>query len=359
MEQPVHRAERGSRRALVLALVSAVIVIGAVLLAALVGPRAQPEPPAGSDAARTLDSLRLVDDYPLYVMTYAGDYGFDAYLEGLSAGAPHPDRVARAIEGAGCSTFVARSPQGDVIMGRNFDWVHHAALLLFTDPPGGYASASMVDMGDMGFENGVTPSANRSGLLDAPFIPIDGLNEAGLAVSIMAVPSAEQAAEPARPTLISVEITRLLLDHAASVDEALALMGGYAIDWGGGPELHYLLADTSGRSVVVEFVGGEMVAVESDDPWQIATNFVLHGADPAQRPRLCGRYAVMQQALETAGGQLADDEAMSLLASVAQEGSAAPTMWSVLYNLSSGEISVVVGRRYEAVHTFTLAPAGD
>ena len=33
-----------------------------------------------------------------------------------------------------------------MVYGRNFDWQYSPALLLFTNPPDGYASVSMVDI---------------------------------------------------------------------------------------------------------------------------------------------------------------------------------------------------------------------
>jgi hypothetical protein len=41
---------------------------------------------------------------------------------------------------------------------------------------------------------------------------------------------------------------------------------------------------------------------------------------------------------------------MELLADVAQPG----TQWSVVYGLSTGQIDVVMGRQYDAPHTFYL-----
>ena len=39
-----------------------------------------------------------------------------------------------------------------MLYGRNFDWQYSPALLLFTDPPDGYASVSMVDIAYLGFD---------------------------------------------------------------------------------------------------------------------------------------------------------------------------------------------------------------
>ena len=56
-----------------------------------------------------------------------------------------------------CTTYTAHTPQGETLLARNFDWYRHPAMLLFTDPPDGYASASMVDLSYLGFDRPITP----------------------------------------------------------------------------------------------------------------------------------------------------------------------------------------------------------
>lgn len=309
------------------------------------------------DHTRTLNSLQKVNDYPLYTMTYYGDYGFDALLEAGEMPAV-PGRVAR-LQGDACSTITAWSGDDERLMGRNFDWIHHAALLLYTDSPTGYASATMVDIAYLGFDEEIPADSDLTSLLDAPFWPMDGMNEHGLAVSQMAVPTASLIVDPDKPTLDSLGVIRLVLDHARTVDEAIDLVGGINIDWEGGPTLHYLFTDANGDSAVVEFIGGEMVVTREDTPWQVATNFNLYGIDPEQRPAHCWRYAQAQETLADSGGQLSGAAFRDLVASIAGDWGDAETMWSVIYNLTSGEIEVVMGRRFDEVDRFVLEMAGD
>ena len=42
-----------------------------------------------------------------------------------------------------------------MLLGRNFDWYEHPALILFTDPPDGYASVSMVDISYLGVKGDI------------------------------------------------------------------------------------------------------------------------------------------------------------------------------------------------------------
>lgn len=141
------------RKWLVIGLVVLLIlVLGAAIWlgARMFGNKNTPE-------GRTLASLDKIDDFPLYVMHYYADYGFDEFLQtGYRAAAP-------AVEmGLACSCFAARTPDGDRIFGRNFDWMHRPTLVLFTHPDDAYDSVSIVDLDYLGFtERGPGPGARQ------------------------------------------------------------------------------------------------------------------------------------------------------------------------------------------------------
>ena len=138
----------------------------------------------------TLASLEKVDEYPLYTMHFQGAY--DQRVVPAGAGAAP---AAHAGPSWGCALFAALGDEQDMFYGRNFDWDYSPALLLFTDPPDGYAAVSMVDIGYLVGEEAAgrlleLPLAERAALLDAPFWPFDGMNEWGLAIGMAAVPAA-------------------------------------------------------------------------------------------------------------------------------------------------------------------------
>jgi hypothetical protein len=316
----------------VLALMAAVVVT----LVTVSGPFVQ--------TARTLNSLKQMNDYPLYTMTYYGAYNFGDYLR---TGAPDLGAVMPPGEMAwSCSVFAALAPGADPLFGRNFDWNNYAALLLFTHPPGGYASVSVVDLGILGYYG----PEDRQRLLDAPYFPIDGLNDQGLAVGMMAVPVGQGTSDPDKLTIGSLQIIRLLLDQAAGVEEALTLMASYNISFTGGPPLHYLLADRSGQSVVVEFIQGEMRVLPAGNSFQVATNFIIEDKNIDQQQQSCQRFKTAYNVLDQAGGRLNRQAAMSLLGDISQPN----TMWSVVYDLANAEVDISVGRNYAQVHEFKL-----
>jgi hypothetical protein len=305
----------------------------------------------------TLGSLRKVDDHPLYTMTYVGDY--------ISATAIRSERTVRvtAEQPTGetaawaCSLFAALGDANAMLYGRNFDWDHSPALLLFTDPPDGYASVSMVDIAYLRF----TPAElrdltalsqeKRRPLLDAPWLPFDGMNEHGLAIGMAAVPASALPHDPAKPTIGSLGIIREMLDHARTVVEAVAVMEGYNVEMEGGPSVHYLIADATGAAVLVEFYRGEMAVIPNTASWHQATNFLRSAVGEASVPGRCGRYDAITEHLAASAGRSTAQDALELLRDVSQPG----TQWSVVYGMHTGDVDIVMGRAYDTVHHFQLS----
>jgi hypothetical protein len=305
------------------------------------------------DQAATLGSLEQVNGYPLYTMHYQGAYAYPLDSPGrFSVAAVFTDRGPSW----GCSLFAALYDPQSLLYGRNFDWEYSPALLLFTDPPDGYASVSMVDIAYLGYAGSRAvdladaPLRDLRDLLDAPALPFDGMNERGLAVGMAAVPAGDMIPDPHKETIDSLMVIRMILDHAQNVDEAVTILGSYNLDWGSGPPLHYLVADVSGRSVLVEFYQGEMVTIYNDQPWHLATNFLRASVGDSPEGQ-CWRYDKISQRMTETGGNLSTQEAMELLSVVSQD----ITQWSVVYNMSAGQVSVVMGREYEVVQQFSLS----
>lgn len=310
------------------------------------------------DAIASLRSLKQVDDYPLYTMQYIGEYALNRpeaqYPTAMTidASAIFSPNLAASWS---CSLFATLADYENKLYGRNFDWIFSPALLLFTSPPDGYASVSMVDIAYLDVTTGESQNLTNlplellQGLLEAPAWPFDGMNSQGLAIGMATVPDGKMPIDPDKPTLDSLMVIRESLDHAANVAQALEIFNRYNIDMSGGPTLHYLLADNTGEAVLVEFYQGEMRIMPNTAPYHLATNFLLSAVNTSPVGQ-CWRYDVIRETLETEQGSLSTETALQLLASVAQDS----TQWSIVYDMTSLEVSVVAGQQYEQVHTFTL-----
>jgi len=325
-------------------------LIALVLLLAAASTVEWGQPPEATEPQSdepVLTGFRKVDDYPLYVAHINGDYGFSEYL--ATGETPLMDGIHRP----GCTVFTAICG-GGTLMGRNFDFPSNPALLLYTDPPEGYASVSMVDLFYLGYSMENPPQeGDLDGLLAAPHMPFDGMNEKGLAVGIAAIPEAHAPISGEKTTIGEIQAIRLLLDYAGDVDEALALLEDYNVEMTT-PPIHYMISDRSGESVVVEYIRGEMHMIREELPYQVMTNFIVHGS-PTGQDAPCWRYRAVHGGLEGSNGALSTGEAMDLLS----EASQSSTIWSIVYETSTGEIHVAMGRCYERAHAFSLNMTGE
>ncbi len=297
----------------------------------------------------TLASLERIDDYPLYTMRYVGDYRrtFPEVSE----------LPGRWVAAWACSLFAALGDPDSRLYGRNFDWQYSPALLLFTNSPDGYASVSMVDIGYLVDADKVgdlteLPLDERQALLYAPLLPFDGMNERGLVIGMAAVPPGNVPPHPNKETIDSLMVMREVLDHAQDVDEAVAILQSYNVDWGSGPPLHYLVADRSGQAMLVEFYTGQIVFIPNAEPWHQATNFLRASVGESAEGQ-CWRYDRIHARLAEVEGRLTTQGAMDLLSRVSQES----TQWSVVYDMSAGGVSVAMGRAFDRVYTFSLTDA--
>ena len=316
---------------ILLLLLAVVIVALAVLLYAPV---------------RTMASLEKVDDFPLYVMKYRGGYFFDLFTEEGIEWSVY-QKVYKAANPDACTSLAALNPDGQAVFGRNFDWKHRSSLLLFTDPPGGYASVSMVDLYYLGLEGmQEIPWSKRFILLGAPYATIDGMNECGVAIAQNAVPRKKFPKDPNKPTLLNSQIVRLVLDHAKDVDEALTLIRQYNIDFAD-TCVHFHIADVSGKSAIVEYMDDGISIVRGEKNWQVSTNY-LFSEEPQPD---CWRYNKASESLVKENGDITDSQAMNILQGTSQES----TTWSAVYNMSTGGINLAMGKDYDDVHTFELS----
>jgi hypothetical protein len=312
-----------------------------------------PDGLSASDAA-ALRSLERVDDHPLYTMTLTGNYQPSSNIPTENSQRAQLTDIPKNSLGWGCSLFASFADPQAMLYGRNFDWEYSPALLLFIRPNDGYASVSMVDMAYLGFTQEQlaalekTTLGERTALLQAPFLPFDGMNDQGLVIGMAAVSPGDVPDDPDKPTIGSLGMIREVLDHAANVEEAVKIMQAYNIDFTGGPPLHYLMADARQRATLVEFYAGKMTIIENEANWHAATNFLL--AEAGENPHgWCDRYDRITQQL-SGDDTLSTQEALALLKSVSQNS----TQWSLVYDYSHRTVQAVMGRHYDTVHSFSL-----
>lgn len=318
-------------------------------------------------ATNTVENL----EPDLYALEYSGDYGFHAFLERggaasdedvadylvefLSRGFYKPNETAPA-KAFGCSTVCVREQTGQVVFGRNYDWAPCSAMIVHTKPKQGYESVSTCCLDFLGFGENYRPTAslmNKIMSLAAIYVPMDGMNEKGLMVAdLMAGDKEATHQDTGKPDLTTTTAIRLLLDQAATVAEALDLLGQYDMHGSMDAAHHLSIADAGGRSVVVEYIQGEMVVTETP----IVTNHYLSPGEKfgigSEQSHL--RFDSLSRQLEK--GETNVDR---MLRSVAQrnypqsQDGYEKTMWSIVYRPADNTANFYFAENYE--HSYRLA----
>jgi len=164
----------------------------------------------------------------------------------------------------------------------------------------------------------------------------------------MAIDHAEPPFDPAKKTIGEIEALRLVLDYAKNTDHAIDLIKKYNVRMEI-PPIHYLIADSSGHSAVIEFVNNKMIVMRNSEPWQVSTNFIIHGSG-APLNVSCWRYNRAYNTLKENKGKLTIQEAMNLLQSVSHSS----TIWSLVYQMNTAKLNTVVGRNFANIISFEL-----
>jgi len=240
----------------------------------------------------------------------------------------------------GCSTLSAAASNGDRLFGRNFDWYTCNALIVESIPEDGYVSISTVNTDFITAGTGLPSQMIPEYLLTlaALYAPLDGMNEKGFAVSVnMIQDRATIRQETDKPDLTTTTAVRLLLNQAASVEDALELLSQYDLHASMGWMVHFAMADVTGRSVVVEYIDQQMVVTETP----VVTNFYLtpgdkYGIGTAQSMT---RYKTLMDTLKTSQ-TLEMKDMQDALESVSKHhfSDGETTEWSIVFNLSTGEV---------------------
>lgn len=372
---------------------------------------------------RALDSITQVDKRGLlYHMDYKADYyKLEKYVD--------------LITKPGCSTFLTRNKEGEVLFARNYDICHWknnergeiqdvTGLILVVNcanRKAKYKSLGMVDAFWLDVHKGrfyegclSDGKTNTTIMAVAPFAIMDGINECGLAVSIMHLPTENDwqsieyidpdsigedktkpvivlteageepkrldsnvkkdsiainttdkkawkvnknlsvhQTEPGKKTMIHPVLMRRMLDFCKDVDEAVELAKSVNVQ---SPlpdnDYHIMVSDSDGNSVILEWVNNELVV----SPAVNSTNYYLTREDKYGYGH--DRYELIDEHMEKCSNVMSEDEAMNLLYLASQNGPegrfTAFTQWTSLYNLDKGTMKLTVFTDFDNVYEYSI-----
>lgn len=299
----------------------------------------------------------------------------------------------------GCSSFTATAENGDALFARNYDFSKTNAMLVFTEAnEGRHATISTVDLQFLGID----VDQDMTGLMDkviclaAPYAPLDGINDAGVSCGIyMTYQGGEETVATSqdtdKPDFTSTTLLRLILDYADSVEEAVQIASSYDLHDSANTSYHYMVADATGKSAILEWTNDSAVDTTDNDgsqrtlkvvyndqdsaigereaasSYQVVTNFVLqpgyYEGVPAENKKGADRYDRLYEELQATDGVVADDQAaMDILQTVGRRGwdnddKNSCTVHSAVYNLTQKTVLWVTNENYDdpsAVFTFSL-----
>ena len=232
------------------------------------------------------------------------------------------------------------------------------------------------------------------------YAPLDGVNEKGLSCGIFMSYQGQETVATDQQTdkddITSTTMMRMILDYCATVDEAVAMIEKYDMHDSAQTSFHYMIADATGRSAILEWTYGtdatdndgtkrELHVIYNDDDahigaregaadYQWITNFILqpdyygdddpdadNDAADALKPGY-DRYVHIYDQLRATNGEVEDMQAaMDILASVGRrnwnnDDSNGITVHSVVYNLTKQTVMWVANEHYgEEAYTFEFS----
>ena len=336
---------------------------------------------------------------------------------------------------SGCTTFVTKNLEGETVMGRNFDLRHFRnnkettngeitsliVVLKSSCRKAKYKSLAVadgfwLDSKKGTFYEGVLDDGKKdiSMALFMPFICMDGINEAGLAVSIMHLPTKTRWDERAyisfdeltdeqkkkavvlensgevpdeyllkaktgtiainskdrkawdaykkfavnqkdegKKSMLHPVLMRLMLDSCASVDEAIELAKSVNIkSVAPDADYHVMVADKTGRSVILEWIDNKLTFRDINH----ASNFYVCRDDHFGYGK--ERDALAASAIARYKNGMSDESVKNTLALASQnciEGSDVGfTMWSGIYNLEKKTLKLYIHLDYGRCYEFKL-----
>ncbi|MBD5131124.1 MAG: linear amide C-N hydrolase [Clostridiales bacterium] len=331
------------------------------------------------------------DDAAVYSMKVKGGYYFDDFL---SSGGAKTDaelisfisnHVTRGLikmniqeTDLGCASFTAVTESGDRLFARNYDNESSNVCITLTNPGGGrHASFSTADLRYLGLDpqKDVEGLMNNITCLAAPYVPLDGINDAGVSCSVLMTYQGEpekgnavatDQKDPNKNDITTTTMMRMILDYADDVDEAIELVKKYNFHDSANTSFHYMIADATGKSAILEWVNGtdatdndgaarELVVTYNtgDDnigeregacDFQWVTNFIILPGYYESDDDKAGldRYDVIYEDLSATNGVVKDEwAAMDLLEKVGRrtyKPGFCVTVHSAIYNLTQKSV---------------------
>ena len=325
---------------------------------------------------QTIGSIEQLTDYEDGYNLYRMDVKYDYSIENVIDRGIEDDQmmidsmikevlpllpVTIKVPNFGCTSFSLTDMDGDVHMGRNYDFKRDtSAMLVYCTPKDGYKSVAVAALDNVSANVPDENIKKKLASLAAPFICLDGINEKGVSISVLTLDSEPVRQNTGKPVISTTLAIRLVLDRAATTEEAVELLRSYDMYSASGRDYHFYITDASGDGRVVEYdcesETRELVAT----PTEAVTNFFIiykEKALPNQKNGIYGhgreRYDAVMKVLEEEKGNYTNDTVWKAMKSAAQNPNpvdvTSNTQWSVSYNNTDLTAEIAIRRNWEDI----------
>jgi predicted choloylglycine hydrolase len=187
------------------------------------------------------------------------------------------------------------------------------------------------------------------------YAPIDGMNEKGVCISVNYIEDSSKInQDTSNKDLTTTTAIRLILNKAADVNEAIELLEQYDMHGSMGYMIHFAIADSKGKSVVVEYINNEMKVLDTP----VVTNFYMNEGEKngIGTQQSHERYEILMNIIQEKQNKMSMEDVKAALESVCKKhyNDGETTEWSVIFNQSTGEINYYHREDYNNVYTFKL-----
>lgn len=325
---------------------------------------------------RTIEKVTDYEEYNLYRMDVKYEYDLDRLIEyGITDDQSLVDAIVEEalpilpvqidVPDFGCSAFTLQEADGDILMGRNYDFRRDtSAMLVYCEPEDGYKSVGFAALDNISANTPEESMKKKLATLTAPFICLDGMNEKGVSIAVLTLDSEPVHQNTGKPVIGTTLAIRLILDRAASTAEAVELLQQYDMFASSGRDYHFYITDSTGDGRVIEYDCESETRKMVATPVRSVTNFFAlyeYQVLPNQRNGIYGhgkeRYDKME-ALFDYEEVYTKDAAWEALKAAAQEPSAeditSNTQWSIIYDDTNLTAEIILRRNWENVIGYDL-----
>lgn len=353
----------------ILAVVLAVVLLGVGAFGVLYAGR-----------IKTMSSIQKITDYSdgynLYRMNVDYDYQLDDIIKrGITDDQSMIDAIlAEALPllpvkikapKFGCTAFTLTDENGQTHMGRNYDFKRDtSAMLVYCTPKNGYKSVAFAAMDNVSANVPDENLKKKLASLTAPFICLDGMNEKGVSIAVLTLDSTPVHHDTGKPTIATTLAIRLVLDRAATTQEAVDLLRGYDMFASSGRDYHFYITDASGDGRVVEYDCDSPTRELVDTKIEAITNFYALYKEkvlPNQKNGIYGhgreRYDAVMEVLETQS-PYTDATVWEALKASSQDPNpvdiTSNTQWSINFNNTARTAAIALRRNWQDVTVYAL-----